>query len=138
MREGGSEGHRRAGQRVWRRGDRDEVDQGRALEGQRGRHHDPHREEEWGQNLVHVYGLTLSGAIQPMHSYPRKVRCDYQVANGTSELLAEFERSGEEQILAPGGGFYAFVEDFRGGNARIDRGGRHELFTRRIEQLHIN
>ena len=53
--------------------------------------------------------------------HARKVRCDYQVANGTSELLAEFERSGEEQILAPGGGFYAFVEDFRGGNARIER-----------------
>ena len=119
MREGGPEGHRRAGQRVWRRGDRDEVDQGRALEGQRGRHHDPHREEDWRQNLV--CGITLSGAIQPIHPYPRKVRCDYQVANGTSELLAEFERSGEEQILAPGGGFYAFVEDFRGGNARIDR-----------------
>ena len=119
MREGGPEGRRRAGQRVWRRGDRDEVDQGRALEGQRGRHHDPHREEDWRQNLV--YGITSSGAIQPIHPCTRKVRCDYQVANGTSELLAEFERSGEEQILAPGGGFYAFVEDFRGGNARMDR-----------------
>ena len=65
-------------------------------------------------------GVTATQEIH-LYSLPRKIRCDYQVANGTSELLAEFERSGEEQILAPGGGFYAFVEDFRGGNSRMVR-----------------
>ena len=49
----------------------------------------------------------------------RQVRCDYQVAGGASELMAEFERSGDEQVLSPGGGFYAFVEDFRGNAPRL-------------------
>ena len=42
------------------------------------------------------------------------------MAGGASELLAEFERSGDAQILSPGGGFHAFVEDFGSSDSRID------------------
>ena len=42
------------------------------------------------------------------------------MAGGASELLAEFERSGDAQILSPGMGFYAFVEDFGSGGPRTD------------------
>ena len=39
------------------------------------------------------------------------------MANGASELMAEFERSGDEVVLTPGG-FTAFIEDFGGSGPR--------------------